>query len=509
MRFFRLQAKGSCGKGKDMNDVTHRYARVGEYVDGPALFRAGRFRRLLSLSALAAGLMLAMPLCSAEEEDDAGDAAPAQTQKPEIDLSPAGAKNAANTKALLLMVREHAEKDDFTGLKEALDELLKSAYPKLEEKYPEGDAPLTAVKGDAAQYALACSRVIDMALANAEGVDEEENAKFINWMLRGKGRPCLSLLKAATKAKMPVGDLEVRLCMLRYAYDKLGAKASSGIKTLMDPAACVKKFYPKSRKEILAKLDQLLETKPRGCDEEQQEAINRVNIVRFLCSQPPVVTYDKTFAANALVAAKACKRAGHLSHDLGDFTADCNLNYESTKTMSMARTVICYVEDPGDNNREVRGHRAWVLHPGLAKTGFGKIEDFQAMWVKSGQNEPRPSVGYGYPGRGYFPKEYMWGDGWSYYAPAGARLAEGTKVEMWQLPATPRTAPKGRALSDKNKIPIKATFVHSRDTIPTGQSVVFEPDYDKCLKCRGRVVGVYWIRISSGSFEDEYVVELY
>lgn len=493
-----------------MQKVTYRDARAGEDAGSRALFGSGLLRRLLPLSSLAAGLLLTMPLHADDEgEDAAGKAASAQTSEPEIDLSPAGAKNAANGKALLRMVREYGEKDDFAGLGEALDALLSEAYPKLEEKYPDGDAPLSAVKGDAAQYALACSRVINMALANNEGVDDEENAKFINWMLRGKGRPCLSLTKAADKAKMPIGDQEVRICMLRYAYDKLGAKASAGIKTLVDPAACAKKLYPKSRKEILSKINQLLDTKPRGCDEEQQEAINRVNVVRYLCSQPPVVSYDKNFAANALTAAKACKRAGHLSHDLGDFTADCNLNYESTKTMSMARTVICYVEDPGDNNREMRGHRAWVLLPGLEKTGFGKIEDFQAMWVKSGHNQPRPSVGYSYPGRGYYPKEYMWGDGWSYYAPAGARLSEGTKVEMWQLPSSPRTAPKGRALSDKNRIPIKATFVHADDSVPAGQSVVFEPDYDKCLKYRGRVIGAYWVRISSGSFEDEYIVELY
>lgn len=471
----------------------------------------GSFRRLLSLCLLF-GMAFASPLCA---EDDEPDDQPTEASShdaqssPEIDLSPAGAKNAANEKALLKLIRDACEKEDFSALRETLTDLLNEAYPQLEEKYPDGNAPLSAVKGNAAQHALACARILSLDEALDDGVDAKARIKFLNWMLRGKGRPALSFLKLADKAKMPNADLEVRFCMLRYCYEANGSKAASSFKALLDPSACVKKLYPRSRKDIQAKVKQLLGTKPKGCDEEQQEAINRVNIVRYLCSQAPTVGYDRSFAANALTAAKACKRAGHLSHDLGDYTADCNLNYESTKTMSMARTVICYVEDPGDNNREVRGHRAWVLHPGLAKTGFGKIEDFQAMWVKSGHTEPRPEVGYSYPGRGYFPKEYMWGDGWSYYAPEGTRLQQSAKVEMWQLPASPRSAPKGKALSDENKIPVKAIFVHSEDSIPTGQSIVFEPDYDKCLKCRGRVVGVYWVRISSGDFEDEYVVELY
>ena len=105
------------------------------------------------------------------------------------------------------------------------------------------------------------------------------------------------------------------------------------------------------QREQSAVVKEILARKPAsGISKDSQDAVNLLNVYRYLCGVPHDVEASKTLNENAEKAAQACKTANTLSHDLGDYTNKCNLAMNSGR-MTMKSSVTQYVDDRGANNR--------------------------------------------------------------------------------------------------------------------------------------------------------------
>ena len=254
------------------------------------------------------------------------------------------------------------------------------------------------------------------------------------------------------------------------------------------------RLYPRSKQEIRDGIRQIAKTPvPEGLSREVHEAVKSLNIYRFLCGVSYDVEGDPTFSKNAEAAAKACERNGGLSHDIGHHTDRCNLASDG----NMLNSVAQYIEDSGDNNREARGHRAWCLNPPMGKVGFGSAgAQYSAMWCMDGSGTSKVKNFWTYPGRGFFPLEYMHGNAWSVYVQEEVPDVKKISVEVFRLTNRPESPlPMSGEIEGK---PIAVNFV-SKSLL---NGINFEP-------AKPAEKGIYWVRIKGGGLRIGYVVELY
>ncbi len=233
---------------------------------------------------------------------------------------------------------------------------------------------------------------------------------------------------------------------------------------------------------------------PSGVSKEVQDAVNLLNIYRYLSKVPYEVEADRTMNTAANDAAKICNVKGDLSHDFGHSTDKCNLAMNSGG-MTMAVSVKQYMEDSGANNRERRGHRRWCLNHTMKKTGFGLDGGYSAMYSMD-QSGRGTRKNYSYPGHGFYPLDYLHGNGWSYHLAEGSAPAD-TEVKIWKMKKFNDKAPKWSDEPDGRELKVGFKFIYS-DTI------VFEPDSDPITR-----KGSYLIRLKGGGLKEQYVVHLY
>lgn len=461
------------------------------------------------------GLGMCIP-CSAQEAADAPDtpsAAEPAAPKP-LSLGAESAKDKEAAKQLRKLIKEHAEQGDFDGLKDELARLLKEAFPSA---YPDPSRPhwKAAVKGPLAKHALAVHACITLAQRSADALDPDSLQKepdFLKWLATDGKAPARAFVDGLNKAKVAAEEDAVSMMGdLRNAFSDMGKKAASEIKNITNPSgpAVSRKFYPMDRKELTKRIKDILATKPsRGADKNQQDAVNMANVYRLLCNVPPNMGFDSSYAKDAQQAAEACLKAGTIDHGLGHHTDECNLHM-GPSGMSSTDSVKEYIEDPGQNNYEDRGHRAWILYPKSVKTGFGVKGGFHAMRTSDLSGSPL-STAHSYPGRGFFPKEYLLGDGWSYYPAQGQSVGGSATVRIWRLSRSPKSAPSAKELADAKEIKVKKVCAHpDNGMFPVGNSIVFMPDLSQMPTKDGKPVGVYWVSIVSGALHDEYVVDLF
>jgi hypothetical protein len=111
----------------------------------------------------------------------------------------------------------------------------------------------------------------------------------------------------------------------------------------------------------------------------------------------------------------------------------------------------------------------------------------------SGKDKGRDS--WGYPGKGFFPLEYLHGDGWSLYLRQQAPARDAVEVEVFRLSSRPL---KPFTWADKQPgEPLEVVWVST-----ALNAINFEP------KGANRE-GVYWVRIRGGGVREQYLVELY
>jgi hypothetical protein len=249
------------------------------------------------------------------------------------------------------------------------------------------------------------------------------------------------------------------------------------------------------KKEHQAKIKEILKRESgRGISKESQDATNLLNVYRYLCGVSYDVPVSEKLNANAEKAAQACSKANTLSHDLGNFTDQCNLAM-STGSLTMESTVTQYIDDAGDNNRQRRGHRRWCINHTMGKVGFGLVGNYSAMFCFdfSGENKRE---NYAYPGIGAFPLEYLHGNAWSYYLVSGEFPAK-CEVQVYKLDEPSTKLP---AWSDK----VKGTALPVPYVSPFQSSLNFEPQESPVTE-----PGSYLVRIEAGNIKEQYLVHLY
>ena len=254
------------------------------------------------------------------------------------------------------------------------------------------------------------------------------------------------------------------------------------------------RIYSRTKAEIKDSLKKIKKRDaPEGIERDQQETINELNTYRYLSGVPDEVEADKKMVAQATDAAQAFEEIGKLSHGIGRSTNLSNLAMGGT----MLSSVRQYMNDGGSNNRAKRGHRRWCLNPPMGKTGFGSEKRYSAMISMDSSGGGRVRDSWGYPGKGFFPKEYMHGNGWSLYLNKKAPPSEDLKVEVYKLRRRPE-----KPFSSSEEIPGKALPVEFVSTY--ANAINFEPQPEPIT---GR--GIYWVRIKGGGVREAYLVELY
>ncbi len=408
------------------------------------------------------------------------------------------------------MLKDARESKGYTGLATQLETAIQESLPGTlgEDKTK---LPKPPSKNDLGRSALAIYMCLSLATEDSEDVDPKVQEAFLDWLVADKAKAAIAFYQGMIQHK--VTEREEALGMIdsmRDTYTDNPKRAFAEIRSITNPIAgnVNKKLYPKAKKDIAAKISAINKTRKGGAKADQQEAVNLVNVYRYLCGLDPNVTFDAEYAREAQQAAETCRKAGHIAHTLGGCTDKCNL-HQGSESFTPAQSVAGYMQDPGDNNREARGHRAWILFPATGKTGFGKDGGFLAMRTLDNSYSGKPKIAHSYPGRGFFPKEYLHGDGWSYYPPSGSVSGSDATVQMWKLPKSLKSAPSSSRLGKGNEVPVLKVYAHAPGSFPVGGTLVFEPDYSKMKQKDGKVVGTYWIKISWGSYKDEYVVELY
>lgn len=256
----------------------------------------------------------------------------------------------------------------------------------------------------------------------------------------------------------------------------------------------LKSLYPKSKSEIKDEIKVLLKGKGderRASDE--QKAINLLNVYRYLCGVPATVKMDNKLNENCKEAAMICKEKGTLSHDFGHYTNKCNLSSMGDVVASVPQ----YIRDPGANNRERRGHRRWCLNPPMGKTGFGSGGSaYSGMWAMDNSGSSRVKS-WSYPGRGYFPKDYLHGSAWSYYQQDSVPAKNEIVISITKLKKAPEKKFSSRSIPEGREIGIKYISAY-------GNTINFEPE-DFSAGDRG----IYWVSITGGGMRVGYVVEFF
>jgi hypothetical protein len=253
-------------------------------------------------------------------------------------------------------------------------------------------------------------------------------------------------------------------------------------------------LYPRTKDEIKARIKEIRDiAATEGIEKDQQDTINELNVYRFLSGVPDEVEADQKMIEQATDAAIACEKHGGLSHDIGHSTNLSNLAMGG----SMFSSVRQYINDSGANNRENRGHRRWCLNPPMGKTGFGAEKRYSAMISMDSSGGGKIRDSWAYPGKGFFPNEYMHGNGWSLYLKEKAPPAKDLTVEVYELSSRPE-----RPFSNSEDIPGKALPVEFVSTYVN--AINFEPSPDPIT---GR--GIYWVRIKGSGVREGYLVELY
>lgn len=252
------------------------------------------------------------------------------------------------------------------------------------------------------------------------------------------------------------------------------------------------RLYPRAKEEIKKGMAEIKSRpRPEEVTKAEWEAVTNLNLYRLLSGVPSEVKSDPKLNQYADLAAKACTKAGHLSHDLGDYTDKCNLAGGG----GMVKSVRQYIDDSGDNNRVARGHRRWCLNPPMGKTGFGGEEGFSAMWAIDNSGSSKMDF-WAYPGEGLYPEEFLTGNSWSAYFDEAAPDKKKVKVRVFKMRSRPE------------KKPIKLDEINGRELeVPyiatASNGVNFEVTY------QGSKKGIYWVSIKGGGLSEGYLVEVF
>lgn len=130
-------------------------------------------------------------------------------------------------------------------------------------------------------------------------------------------------------------------------------------------------------------------------DVSLQQALNTVNFIRFTAGIDEV-SLDEGYCNLAQHASLVNAVNGSLSHspsqpaDMPDDIYQLGAQGAGSSNIAMgygnlpSSIINGYMEDSDPGNIQMVGHRRWILHPCMKKTGFGKVGSYSAMYAFDG-----------------------------------------------------------------------------------------------------------------------------
>lgn len=128
--------------------------------------------------------------------------------------------------------------------------------------------------------------------------------------------------------------------------------------------------------------------------ESLKEALNAVNMVRYIAGLPADIILDDTYINYAQHAVVVNAANDELTHDPAQPTdmdnAFYNTGYYGTShsnlgwgypSYSITDSILDYMSDSDSSNIDRVGHRRWLLSPDMARIGFGFADNYTATYV--------------------------------------------------------------------------------------------------------------------------------
>jgi len=174
--------------------------------------------------------------------------------------------------------------------------------------------------------------------------------------------------------------------------------------------------------EIKKKLAEIIAApakKPDAVMAEREAALRRLKAYRYLAGVPyDDLTLDDDANAACDAAVRLCAKIGRIEHtpaNPGLPEDDYKLAYKGTSRSnlgmglrSLVKTVEMWMDDSDPGNIERIGHRRWCINPTMAKTGFGRFNEFTAMYIFDRNRKDVPDFDFvSWPPQGLTPVEYF------------------------------------------------------------------------------------------------------
>jgi Cysteine-rich secretory protein family len=174
--------------------------------------------------------------------------------------------------------------------------------------------------------------------------------------------------------------------------------------------------YPRSAGELKAMLQIL---GPQSND-VRDLYLSRIRQFRLICNVPHEnITWDDEQEKLAIAASDICSRLNQLTHTperpAGMNDADYELGRNGARSCNIAmgtpkpiQSVNSWMDDSDDMNIQAVGHRRWILNPSMARTAFGSVGNFSAMYAFDYSRKNVPEWDFtAFPARGYMPLDYF------------------------------------------------------------------------------------------------------
>jgi uncharacterized protein YkwD len=165
-----------------------------------------------------------------------------------------------------------------------------------------------------------------------------------------------------------------------------------------------------------------------------EEALNAVNMVRYIAGLPADVTLDASFNEYAQYASVVDAANGVLTHypeqpsDMPEDFYNKGADGAGSSNMgcgfdSITESILAYMSDSDSSNIDRLGHRRWILNPEIARIGFGMAgsneseyynDNYTATYVLDYSRTDPISYDYITWPAEQMPLEYFYyGDAWS------------------------------------------------------------------------------------------------
>lgn len=127
-------------------------------------------------------------------------------------------------------------------------------------------------------------------------------------------------------------------------------------------------------------------------DASATNALNTLNMMRYVAGISADVTNDEQLEKCAMAGTTLLTKVGNLNHmpdNPGVSDSFYKLAYEGTSSSNLAAgystlsssILSGWMDDSNNYNWSVAGHRRWCLNPKMTRTGFGHSDSYTAMYV--------------------------------------------------------------------------------------------------------------------------------